>query len=83
MKDRQHARTPARDLTPWYPAEVVPVNPGVYQMLNTSSGMLFYSRWNGEAWCVGCLEAEAAASFTRESVVQLRWPWRGLTEQSC
>ncbi len=75
--------TIAQEVTDWFPAEVKPVNPGIYQLLNTSTDRLFYSRWNGCAWCIGCMEAEDAASFTRESVVQLRWPWRGLTEQAC
>jgi len=73
----------AQDLTEWHPGIMAPVRPGVYQLLNTSTDMLFYSRWNGEAWCVGCSEAEFAATFSRPSVVQFRWPWRGLRSPAC
>jgi hypothetical protein len=68
------------EVTEWLPCEVSPVRPGLYQLLNTSTDMLFYSQWNGEAWCIGCREAELAATFTRPSVVQFKWPWRGLKE---
>lgn len=70
--------TIAQEVTEWFPPEITPVRPGIYQLLNTSTDMIFYSRWNGSAWCVGCLEAKFAATFSRPSVVQFKWPWRGL-----
>lgn len=75
--------TIAQEVTDWYGADQRPARPGIYQLLNTSTGMLFYSRWNGRLWCVGCTEAKLAATFSWPSVVQFKWPWRGLTEPPC
>lgn len=69
--------------TDWYPPFVEPAREGVYELGNTSTGIHFFARWTRQGWCVGSLNLGMAASSIRISVVQNRWPWRGLKEQAC
>ena len=68
--------------TEWYPGHVDPVHEGVYQKLNTSSGMLFFSRWNGACWMTGHFFRDGADMAETVSVKQDAWPWRGLTSEA-
>ena len=72
----------SQQTTAWYAPEQTPVHLGVYQLHNLSTNGLFYSNWTEDGWSIGCLCPEEAAKFTVRSVVQNRWPWRGLTGKS-
>jgi hypothetical protein len=65
--------------TEWYPAHIEPVRDGVYQLLNLSTMLTFYANWHKGAWAIGCTHALDAAQYRYPSLVQKRWPWRGLT----
>jgi hypothetical protein len=77
MTTTTHAR--AR-VTGWFAPDVHPVRDGVYQLHNTMSDMFFYARWTSSGWCVGCTRIEDAGAFNVVSVVQDRWPWRGMID---
>lgn len=75
MTTTTHAR--ARELTDWYSPLQHPVREGVYELVNTSTGMHFFSNWHCGAWAIACMTAENAAMIKTPSIVQDRWPWRG------
>jgi hypothetical protein len=62
--------------TPWFPANVMPVHPGVYEV-KTLSGRPWYRRWDGEVWFAGDCSPEDAASCKCPLVMNAH-PWRGL-----
>lgn len=68
--------------TEWFPGDVHPVREGVYQLHNTSTGIVFHANWHKGAWALGYMKAWNAAQFKMPCVVQDRWPWRGLTERA-
>ena len=64
-------------LTPWFPADVKPAYPGVYQV--KEPGFVWYRRWDGERWYCGGPTVDMAAT------VEMPYsfggnPWRGLAE---
>jgi hypothetical protein len=69
------------NVTGWYAPWIEPVREGVYQLYNTSTDMIFYARWIKQGWCIGMLTAGSCELSWKLSVVQNRWPWRGLAEQ--
>jgi hypothetical protein len=83
--------TRARELTDWYPADAFPVHPGVYELLNSSTGVAFYSRWiirnfaywKISGWSRGHSTVDDAEADHKFGVVQEKWQWRGLKEQAC
>jgi hypothetical protein len=72
--------------TGWYPANVSPIHEGVYELLNASTGAVFYARWiitEGyyyfyAGWSTGHMKADDAGRETEFGLVQNRWQWRGL-----
>ncbi len=64
-------------LTPWFPKNVVPVRPGVYQVQHGAG--YFFAYWNGKdfGWrdrdSVGAYERRFAATAAERLA-----PWRGL-----
>lgn len=72
-------------LTPWFPPEVKPVRPGVYQTQDKDlPGDTYYNLWDGVSWFYGFGELAERDTWRDES-----WPdsadslkhWRGLAEQ--
>lgn len=72
--------------TQWFPADAKPARQGVYELLNKSTGAIFYARWiinEGhyyfyEGWSSGHMYLEDAAREAQFGLVQNRWQWRGL-----
>lgn len=64
--------------TEWYPADVDPVRPGVYELLNASTGTVFYARWiinEGHyyfyvGWSTGHMHPDDAAREVQFGLVQ-------------
>ncbi|WP_429499803.1 hypothetical protein [Paraburkholderia youngii] len=57
--------------TDWYPPNVDPVRVGNYEMINTSTSLIFPVFFNGSRWF---------HDRTGPVVPLVRvWPWRGLT----
>jgi hypothetical protein len=65
-------------LTPWFPAHVKPVYPGVYEI--QSDSINWYRRWDGNRWFVGATTKESAAVETIPFFGTPDAPWRGLAE---
>jgi hypothetical protein len=63
--------------TPWFPEDVMPVRPGVYEV-NASLGA-WYRRWDGEYWFSGGHTPEDAAS-SKCAITMNAHPWRGLAK---
>jgi hypothetical protein len=61
-------------LTLWYPADVKPARPGVYEVFSPS--YRFFRKWDGTNWCIGSLDVERA-SRSEGRACWLR-TWRGL-----
>jgi hypothetical protein len=66
-------------LTPWFPADVKPVRPGVYKV-KTRSGRPWYRRWDGKVWFVGSNTPKDAASKIEQLWFIDSRSWRGLAE---
>lgn len=60
-------------LTGWFPANVDPLRIGYYEMLNTSTGIVF------RAWYSGCMWFRDLDGPT-VPLVRI-WPWRGLNKE--
>lgn len=73
-------------LTPWFPGDVKPARPGVYErcyaqdMPGEMQPMKCYCYWNGKQWMTYESTPEAAAREVVVSDWQHEW-WRGLAEQ--
>lgn len=68
-------------LTPWFPGDVKPARPGVYQTRDGKD--VCYQFWTGEQWNMATTSAEYAADFQQDgdrSHFQ-NDPWRGLAEK--
>ena len=65
-------------LTPWFPANVLPVRPGVYEV-DKYIGTHWYRRWDGKYWFAGNYAPEDAAS-SKHALVMNAHPWRGLAK---
>ena len=67
-------------LTPWFPGDVKPARPGVYQ--RDFGRERKYAYWTGSAWKLGSATPEGAEACNDYSPVQLNTTvcWRGLTE---
>jgi hypothetical protein len=63
-------------LTPWFPAHVKPVYPGVYEVRFPPGK--WYRRWDGKRWCVGNRNPEIAANRVLLPVDKREW--RGLAK---
>lgn len=77
MRAFRHTMNVVPGLTPWYPAEVLPVRVGVYEVKAWSYH--WYSHWNGTRW--GFCERtpreahKYRAGRTDRQIIQ----WRGLS----
>jgi hypothetical protein len=65
--------------TPWFPADVMPVRPGVYEV-HSPDGTRWYQRWDGECWYRRRSTPESAASEMEQLWFFNSLPWRGLAE---
>ena len=68
-------------LTPWFPGNVKPVRPGVYQQMCGSNRNIGYQHWDGEVWGLWALTEEAALRYACIQAVTQNDPWRGLAEE--
>lgn len=70
------------DLTPWFPGDVKPVRPGVYQRDRSGpyDGGPFYSEWTGCQWLVPAMSLERASKQTAVAIAQNGGRWRGLAK---
>lgn len=69
-------------LTPWFPGDVKPVRPGVYQQLSGNRDEFGYQRWDGRRWCLWCRKADDAARSRLVAASGFQNdPWRGLAEK--
>jgi hypothetical protein len=64
-------------LTPWFPPEIKPAYPGVYEIQNEF--ITWYRRWDGKRWFDGDYLKEAAA-VQKTPYLGKPSPWRGLAE---
>lgn len=65
-----------QELTSWFDGRLAPVRTGVYQMLNESTGIMFYAYWTG-IWWIGAGHTPEEAEEALRPIFKL-WPWRGL-----
>lgn len=65
-------------LTPWFPGEVKPARPGVYQQ--KFKGKIGYQFWNGTRWMAWAGTPEAAMHRMHWEIPDAcqQDPWRGL-----
>lgn len=63
--------------TPWFPADVKPAYPGVYEIQDDV--ITWYRRWDGKRWFVGDRLKEVAAVETIPFLGEPD-PWRGLAK---
>lgn len=64
-------------LTPWYPGDVQPARPGVYER-NLDMSTPRYAKWDGEHWYVSKPDPQAAShEGWLSSATQSGVPWRG------
>jgi hypothetical protein len=66
-----------KDLTPWFPGDVKPAHPGVYQR-HYPSGDTWYARWDGKKWHTFWGSVALAARDSCSVSGFQRLPWRGL-----
>jgi hypothetical protein len=64
-------------LTPWFPPEIKPAYPGVYQVKQPR--FVWYRRWDGEYWFSGGHTPEDAAS-SKCAITMNAHSWRGLAK---
>ena len=65
--------------TPWFPGDVKPVRPGVYERQYEVG--VYYSQFDGSTWRCGWRDAHTAINETRVSPFQAN-PWRGLAAKT-
>lgn len=70
-------------VTQWFPF-ALPEHPGLYQRLNTTTGLIYFSVFDG-CWFAGSLFAEGAEEAAKQHHISVRqldpaFPWRGLAE---
>lgn len=67
-------------LTPWFPGNVKPARPGVYQQYSGTGKELGYQFWDGSHWHLWFETADQAAANREVASFALQEdPWRGLT----
>lgn len=64
-------------LTPWFQSDIKPVRDGVYER-EFGTGLVYYSYWNGEFWCLFGDSIKRAISYKRVKSVTQCLPWRGI-----
>lgn len=63
--------------TPWFPSNMKPARPGVYQVRPLNAVGERFALWTGEYWSVSSISADRARRFRIRSSHQHR-VWRGL-----
>lgn len=64
-------------VTGWFKGHQKPVRVGVYQR---KYGLkIWYCYWNGENFCSGCANAQAAALYKTQASTLQNSVWRGIT----
>jgi hypothetical protein len=71
-------------VTQWFHSHN-PVNPGLYQRLNTTTGIIYYAVFD-ILWFGGALTAREALRYAGNKHLSVRqmdaaFPWRGLAEK--
>ncbi|TQK01146.1 hypothetical protein [Herbaspirillum sp. SJZ107] len=70
-------------VTEWYPVDVEPARPGLYQvLLERQAGTVEYANWNGAEWSLKAPTANASSSIhprMNAGTGDIK-SWRGLTE---
>lgn len=65
--------------TPWFPGEILPVRPGVYER---EIGIPKFSRWDGKQWCKFDSHISIAADQIDRSYMEPHHArWRGLAKE--
>ena len=64
-------------LTPWFPPEVPPAHPGVYEVETKYIPGPFYRLWDGRFWRMGG-DSPVEANRPRAHVVRNDRRWRGI-----
>lgn len=68
-------------LTPWFPADVLPVREGVYEMAPIGKQTL-YRYFNGRNWVEGGASVATAIWCADHAIrAHILYPWRGLTAE--
>ena len=67
------------DLTPWFPADVKPVRPGVYRV--KYFGDCGYAFWDGKRWGWAQLSIRKAIVEAEPSTAAQEKVWRGLNKE--
>jgi hypothetical protein len=67
-------------LTPWFPGNVKPVRPGVYQQMCGFNRDVGYQYWDGKVWGLWSRTIEGARHDGWPASPQ-NDPWRGLAEE--
>lgn len=67
-------------LTPWFPAHIKPVRPGVYERDRIAQGFAVYSLWTGRIWRAYKFSVNTAATEKKRSKFQ-NLSWRGLAKK--
>lgn len=57
------------ELTDWYPADIKPVNLGIYQIECQIPGQYIYSIWDGKLWCY---------EYDMSPLIYQNRKWRGI-----
>lgn len=60
-------------LTPWFPPEVPPVHPGVYEVEPRWTSEPLYRRWDGQTWRLGGSTPGSANRPGRATLNDRRW----------
>lgn len=69
-------------LTPWFPADVLPVREGVYEVDCPADGVPWFRLFDGVDWLAGDNTARKAMRRGRRwPFPAMKSPWRGLTAE--
>ena len=78
----------SKKMTPWFPSNIKPVRPGVYEVFTPNSLANRYAYFDKKGWrlCAGSIEkAEAEEDWSCEALLSsmylARSKWRGFTEE--
>lgn len=70
--------TTQHNLTPWFPGDVKPVRPGVYETDARGSRLRCFQHWNGRFWGMACKTLDGAELYADDSSNYQDDKWRGL-----
>jgi hypothetical protein len=70
-----------KDLTPWFPADVKPVRPGVYRVAYAYFGDTCYAFWDGRRWGRVKTTIRKAIVEAHPSIAAQNKVWRGLNKE--